>query len=57
MTFGEIHAGVTNTPKIFAGENAVTSIYTIDGCSISRMAKGVNILRMSDGTTGKMVVK
>lgn len=57
MTNGGIHAGVTNTPNIFAGENAVTSIHTIDGCSISRMAKGVNILRMSDGTTRKMVVK
>ena len=57
LTNGGSHAGLTNAPYVFAGENAVTSILTIDGRNASRMAKGVNILRMSDGSTRKVVVK
>lgn len=32
-------------------------IYTVDGVKLNRIEKGVNILKMSDGTTRKVVVK
>ena len=31
--------------------------YTIDGVQLSAPAKGINIVKMSDGTTRKVVVK
>ncbi len=36
---------------------AVTGIYTIDGKRLDKMQRGLNIVRMSDGTTRKIVVR
>ncbi len=36
---------------------AYEGIYTVDGVKLNRMEKGVNILKMADGTTRKVVVK
>lgn len=41
------------TPK----EVSVAAIYTLDGKRINSPAKGVNIFRMSDGTSKKVVIK
>ncbi|MGN0225997.1 MAG: hypothetical protein ACI4A7_07995 [Prevotella sp.] len=57
LATGGSHLGLASTPYIYAGDTKVTSIHTIDGRNSSRMTKGVNILRMSDGTTRKVVVK
>ena len=40
-----------------AEEATVTSRYTIDGRAIKNPQKGLNIIRMSDGTTKKVLVK
>ena len=37
------------------GEATVEAIYTIDGKRLSQMQNGVNIVRMSDGTTRKII--
>jgi hypothetical protein len=36
---------------------AVTGIYTIDGKRLDKMQRGLNIVRMSDGTTKKVMFK
>ena len=36
---------------------AVTGIYTVDGKRLDKMQRGLNIVRMSDGTTRKIVVR
>ena len=54
---------ITVSPNVTAIEKVVSTtsasafvkIYTIDGKRISQLQKGVNILRMSDGTTKKVV--
>lgn len=38
-------------------EATITSRYTIDGRAIKNPQKGLNIIRMSDGTTKKVIVK
>lgn len=43
--------------KISEGNATVAKFYTIDGKRISNPLKGINILRMSDGTSKKVVVK
>lgn len=37
--------------------NAFEAIYSADGVKLNRIEKGVNILKMSDGTTRKVIVK
>ncbi len=36
---------------------AYEGIYTVDGVKLNRVEKGVNILKMADGTTRKVIVK
>lgn len=62
--FGKIVALTEDDPKptgvnsIKAVENAIpTSIYSIDGKRLASPRRGLNIIRMSDGTTKKMMVK
>ena len=38
-------------------ERHATSFYTIDGQRLSKPRKGLNIIRMSDGTARKVMVK
>jgi hypothetical protein len=40
-----------------AAETTIVGIYTLDGKRIQQLQRGVNIVRMSDGTTKKIVVK
>ncbi len=44
---------VTVRPTI----NAVTGIYTINGMKVNSLQKGINIIKMADGTTRKVIVK
>ena len=37
--------------------NAFEAIYSADGVKLNRIEKGVNILKMSDGTTRKVILK
>ena len=37
--------------------NGDVMIFTIDGKRVDNIKKGMNIIRMSDGTTRKVVVK
>lgn len=37
--------------------NAFEAIYSADGVKLNRIGKGVNILKMSDGTTRKVILK
>ena len=39
------------------GEATVETIYNTSGMRIATLQKGINLLRMSDGTTVKVVVK
>ncbi len=45
-----------NTLEVLAN-GAYEGIYTADGVKLNRMEKGVNILKMADGTTRKVIVK
>ena len=36
---------------------AYEGIYSVDGVKLNHMEKGVNILKMADGTTRKVIVK
>ncbi|MDE6785446.1 MAG: hypothetical protein K2J46_00185, partial [Muribaculaceae bacterium] len=38
-------------------DNNATAIYSIDGRSLRKMAKGINIIRNSDGSVRKVMVK
>ena len=42
---------------ITRGEATVETIYNTSGMRIATLQKGINLLRMSDGTTVKVVVK
>lgn len=37
--------------------SAVNGIYTINGMKINTLQKGINIIKMADGTTRKVVIK
>ena len=43
--------------SITRGEATVEAIYNTSGMRIATLQKGINLLRMSDGTTVKVVVK
>ena len=45
-----------NTLEVLTS-GAYEGIYTVEGMKLNRMEKGVNILKMADGTTRKVVVK
>ena len=40
-----------------AAETTIVGIYTLDGKQLQKLQSGINIVRMSDGTTKKIVVK
>lgn len=44
---------VENRPAV----NAAEGIYTINGVKINSLQKGINIIKMADGTTRKVVIK
>lgn len=46
----------TDIKAIFATEPDV-KIFTVSGKQLNKMSKGVNIIKMSDGTTKKVLVK
>ena len=45
----EISAGAVDATPV--------AIYTLDGKRVNEMTKGINIIRMSDGTTRKVIRK
>ena len=47
----------TGIEQIMGSENGKTMIFTIDGKRVDNPKKGVNVIRMKDGTTRKVVVK
>ena len=49
-------ATAINTLEVLTS-GAYEGIYTVDGVKLNRMEKGVNILKMTDGTTRKVIVK
>ena len=57
--FGTIQGfnGGSGINAIWAGEDSNVKIYTIDGKLLDKPQKGVNIVRMSNGTIKKVVVK
>lgn len=50
----DIASGIEN-PEI--SMNSSFEIYTIDGMKINTLQKGINIIKMSNGTTRKVVIK
>ena len=48
---------VTAISNIVNGESTTDRIYSIDGKRLTTPIKGINILKMSDGTTKKVLVK
>ena len=44
---------IENRPAV----NAAAGIYTINGVKINSLQKGINIIKMADGTTRKVVIK
>ncbi len=49
-------ATAINTLEVLTS-GAYEGIYTVDGVKLNHMEKGVNILKMADGTTRKVIVK
>jgi hypothetical protein len=47
----------TGIDQIMDSENGKATIFTIDGKCVDNPKKGVNVIRMKDGTTRKVVVK
>ena len=47
----------TGIKEIMSNANGDIMIFTIDGKRVDNIKKGMNIIRMSDGTTRKVVVK
>ena len=47
----------TGIDQIMGSENGDAMIFTIDGKRVDNMKKGLNVIRMKDGTTRKVVVK
>ena len=47
----------TGIDAIMAGKDGHAKIYTLDGKLLNQAQKGINIVRMSDGTVRKVVVK
>ena len=47
----------TGISQIMSAENGDVMIFTIDGKRVDNLKKGMNIIRMKDGTTRKVVVK
>jgi hypothetical protein len=47
----------TNIDKIMSEENGKAMIFTIDGKRVDNLKTGLNVIRMKDGTTRKVVVK
>jgi len=47
----------TAVEEMTNGESTVVAIYNTNGIRIATMQKGINILRMSDGTTTKVIIK
>ena len=55
VKLGETSSGINNA--VVSDENAVeVARYALDGTKLSAPTKGVNIIKMSDGTTRKVVV-
>ena len=54
---GEGTTAIDNEQLTNGSEVTVVGIYTLGGVRISEMQEGVNILRMSDGSTIKVVIK
>ncbi len=51
----DIETSITNV-KANANEN-INGIYTINGMKVNSLQKGINITKMADGTTRKVIVK
>ena len=50
--------GTTSVDKVSASANQQpVAIYTVDGCQTSNLQQGLNIVRMSDGTTKKLMAQ
>ena len=47
----------TGISQIMSAENGDVMIFTIDGRRVENLKKGMNVIRMKDGTTRKVVVK
>ena len=47
----------TGIKEIMSNANGDVMIFTIDGKRVDNLKKGMNVIRMSDGTTRKVVVK
>ena len=56
LSLGGDDATAINTLEALTS-GAYEAIYTVDGKKLSRVEKGVNILKMADGTTRKVIVK
>ena len=54
MTTPVVTAGIENAT---IKSNQAEKYYTIEGCQIEHMQKGLNIVRYSDGTTKKVIIK
>ncbi len=54
FVYDETSAGIDGVP---ADESEVVGVYTLDGKLLDSPTKGVNLLRMSDGSTKKLQVK
>ena len=55
LNINNVTTGINSVEN--AADNTIEAIYNISGQRINEMQKGVNIVRMSDGTTVKVLKK
>lgn len=53
----DVTADATNVEKVNNSEKVVVNFYSINGTRLSAPQKGINIVKMSNGTTSKVFVK
>lgn len=50
-------SSTTGIDSIATGDTSVVAIYNLSGVKVNTYQKGINIVRLSDGTTKKILVK
>lgn len=54
---GNIPTGISEVGTMDEGKTAKTAIYTVNGMRLNKTQRGLNIMKMNDGTVKKVLVK
>lgn len=57
LVTGDSHVSTGVEETVAEGDVREVARYSLNGCKLAAPQKGINIIRMSDGTTRKVLVK